>query len=262
MHRCHAHSTRQTPLASRLKRTINHHWGKIIKESHTRTLLRGSSMSWYHSMYLHKYRQGRLENEELCLNTSVRSRHGETENTGMIMPSEGWHSEESRGYGSRSQLTSTAQPSRPPLHQPRSKGGTQPRELYGVGLIRAYMRCILRRSLSQDAPLSPSSPQDLSGTFNITENYIELASDPTADRKILWIILKREKLDQWWNSQRCGQNRNSINRNWILHLQAQDSRPASLLEFQNELGRRRGKRVRLSRMPRPSRLYEDRDPAL
>ncbi|KAH6988819.1 hypothetical protein BKA56DRAFT_611108 [Ilyonectria sp. MPI-CAGE-AT-0026] len=110
--------------------------------------------------------------------------------------------------------------------------------------------------------LSPSSPQALSDTFNITENYIELASDPIADRNILWIILKREKLDQWWNSQRCGQNRNSINRNWILHLQARDSRLASLLEFQNELGRRRGKRVRLSRMPRPSRLYEDRDRAL
>ncbi|KAH6983814.1 hypothetical protein EDB80DRAFT_783175 [Ilyonectria destructans] len=73
-----------------------------------------------------------------------------------------------------------------------SKGGTQPRELYGVGLIRAYTRRILKRSPSQDVPLSPSSPQDLSGTFNITENYIELASDPIADRNILWIILETE----------------------------------------------------------------------
>ncbi|KAH8651702.1 hypothetical protein BGZ61DRAFT_487648 [Ilyonectria robusta] len=112
--------------------------------------------------------------------------------------------------------------------------------------------------------LSPSSPEAPSGTFNITEGYIELASDPITDRNTLWIILKREKLDQWRNSQRisCGQNRNSINHSWILHLQTQGSRPASLLEFQNELRRRRGKRVRLSRMPRPSRLYEDRDRAL
>ncbi|KAH7115677.1 hypothetical protein EDB81DRAFT_767597 [Dactylonectria macrodidyma] len=45
------------------------------------------------------YRQGRLENQELCLNTSVRSRHGEAGNIGMTMPSEGWQPEESRDMG-------------------------------------------------------------------------------------------------------------------------------------------------------------------
>ncbi|KAH7112733.1 hypothetical protein EDB81DRAFT_768292 [Dactylonectria macrodidyma] len=55
--------------------------------------------SWYHSLHLHKYRQGRLENQELCLNTSVRSRHGEAENIGMIMLREGWQPEESRDMG-------------------------------------------------------------------------------------------------------------------------------------------------------------------
>ncbi|KAH7118231.1 hypothetical protein B0J13DRAFT_613129 [Dactylonectria estremocensis] len=43
--------------------------------------------------------QGRLENQELCLNKSVRSRHGEAENIGMIMPREGWQPEESRDMG-------------------------------------------------------------------------------------------------------------------------------------------------------------------
>ncbi|KAH8654687.1 hypothetical protein BGZ61DRAFT_486998 [Ilyonectria robusta] len=56
--------------------------------------------SWYHSLHLRKYRQGRLENQELCLNKSVRSRHGEAEeNISMIMLSEGWQPEESRDMG-------------------------------------------------------------------------------------------------------------------------------------------------------------------
>ncbi|KAH6986803.1 hypothetical protein EDB80DRAFT_690922 [Ilyonectria destructans] len=136
------------------------------------SLGKGLLVGWIPSPY---YKQGRLENQELCLNTSVRSRHGEAEeNIGIIMPSEGWQPEKSKDMGlvlsSHQRLshrdhlfTNQVTPGTVPKaeeddsSQPNpclgSNCGTLPRELYDVGLIRAYTRHILRRSPSQDAPV-------------------------------------------------------------------------------------------------------------
>ncbi|KAH7114782.1 hypothetical protein B0J13DRAFT_613657 [Dactylonectria estremocensis] len=104
-----------------------------------------------------------------------RSSNGEAEeNIGMIMSSEGWQPEELRDMGivlcshqrlshrghlftnqvtpgtaSKAEEDDSSQPN-PCLG---SKCGTLPRELYDMGLIRAYTRHILRGSPSQNAPV-------------------------------------------------------------------------------------------------------------